>query len=122
MKRTKIICLLGLLLFLLSTGLSAHQDSGNDLLTWWKAYQRFKNADSIHRPTSNTYYQAGMFDGFVLGALNALRQHDIDFPSSVTYGQIYSIVGKYLEDHPEELHLNAFKLVRSALSVFPPQK
>lgn len=122
MKHAKVVCLLGLLLLLISTGLYA-EATGNDLLSNWESWQRKQNSDSMHRPTSKTIYEAGRFEGFVEGCMGMLREYGLEIPDDVTYGQIYKIVGKYLEDHPAELHRSADKLIQVALTAaFPPKK
>ena len=46
----------------------------------------------------------------------------LDIPEGVTVGQLCDVVGKYLEDHPEELHERAQYLVARALRLaFSPK-
>ena len=56
-----------------------------------------------------TYYVEGVIDADVLGG------RDVCFSEDFTYRQAALIVKKYLEDHPEKLHLRASILVKEAL-------
>jgi Ssp1 endopeptidase immunity protein Rap1a len=75
---------------------------------------------AIDSSAQNIYdsWRAGICDGLVAGVMYASPTvcHDPD----VTLGQSLRVVEKYLQEHPEKLHLNGSKLTDEALSqAFP---
>jgi hypothetical protein len=64
------------------------------------------------------------YGGFVFGAARVMDASQwIDIPATVTFGQWLAVVGKYLDDHPEEWNLNAEVLVYRGLhAVWPGRK
>jgi hypothetical protein len=120
MNTAKTIFIAALFLFM---GIYAHAQkemlaTGNDLIKTWRSYQKWHLESNYE---STTCLEAGLFMGFVKGIAEAALRSDWGvFPATVTHGQIYMVVGKYLEDHPEELHYPAYELVmRSLAKAFP---
>src|SRR5450432_200654 len=75
---------------------------------------------SINSSAQNTYegWRSGVCDGLISGVIYASSTicHDPD----VTLGQAVRVVEKYLQDHPEKLHLSNTKLTVEALTqAFP---
>jgi hypothetical protein len=107
--------------------------SGNDLAEDAKGY------DAAHSPgfgvdTANwreAYEKSDRFTRYVLGVLDGVYyagwrwgRTDLPFetPGGVTHGQIYSVVSKYLREHPEQLHRWKEDLVIEAMAeAFPPK-
>jgi hypothetical protein len=61
---------------------------------------------------------AGIFMGYVMGVSDAMdkdTEYLLASPGKMTVGQVCSIVGKYLDNHPEEWHLSGAEIVRKAL-------
>ncbi len=71
-----------------------------------------------------TLYIAGEFVGFVEGITEMADSSGLcDIPDGVAYSKSFMVVGKYLEDHPEELHLRPHELAIKALTeAFPIKK
>ena len=93
--------------------------TGNALLEAWQAYEKL--TDNLR--DSNITYNAGMFVGYV----TAINHETIifgvcTFPEGVSFSQVFRVVGKYLEDHPEKLHLTPYELVLHALMTAFPKK
>ena len=63
------------------------------------------------------WQNVGLYEGFVLGVVSGLRfrQSPFSIPESVTNGEIFKAVGKYLDRHPKELVSSAAVLVIRAL-------
>jgi len=60
---------------------------------------------------------------FIIGAGAVMYDADWLDLAGVTYGQEFAVVGKYLDDHPEQWNLRAVKLVYLALyAVWPGTK
>ncbi len=68
--------------------------------------------------------QAGMFRGCVVGvALMASREETVSIPDDASFAQIASVVGNYLDAHPEQWNYSAAQLVVEALhAVWPGKK
>ena len=66
-------------------------------------------------------YSSGYFDGYVLGVLD-LNQDRVCIAERVEMGEVLRVVLKYLQDHPEELHLRASDLVLKAIHTAWPCK
>jgi hypothetical protein len=105
---------LGVLLFLSLAPLSksAERFDGNALLA------QCKNVDS--HPES---YEAGLCSGYVSGvhfghsftAVMYKLKSSYCMPKDVTFDQTSLVVLKYLNEHPESLHLPAHELVLASL-------
>jgi len=62
------------------------------------------------------------FNGYVSGVSDAYDGTFLFVPPGVAIGQLSRIVGKYLDEHPGELHLLAAAIVLKALvKVYPPK-
>ncbi|MDD8027805.1 MAG: hypothetical protein PHI34_14990 [Acidobacteriota bacterium] len=122
MKRGAIVCVLGLFLVVLSTGLYAHQpgviENGYQLRDAWEAYQRYMNADATHRPSMETSLQAGTFMGYVVAVYDSMRERGADVPNNLPYNEVFKMVGRFIDDRPDELNRRAFQIVRTALAEF----
>ena len=123
MKTTKTVYLAGLFL---AMGIYGHAqegvlETGNDLAKAWHSFNKFRAEDTA---TATTVLEAGEFIGFIRGAVQMASYNNFfDIPERVTHGQVFSIVGKYIDDHPEKLHFPAISMVVLALNeAFPPKK
>jgi hypothetical protein len=89
--------------------------TGSDLIPHWQAYKATEGPSA----TSKQSHDSALFMGYVTGVCDAVLQTDINFAKAtsdqMTVGQVSVIVGKYLDDHPEEWHLSGAVIVRKAL-------
>jgi len=89
-------------------------DDGNWLQSTCAEYVKDSGGDNLKAGEC-----AGYLKGFIEGwDLNGFASDGIRlcFPAGVTTGQLAKIVNKYLNDHPEELHLDAANLLIHILS------
>jgi len=112
--------LLVLVVVLILIGAAAWAQSnfgtGQWLVDLWKSFQK---------PDKDTYdfANAKEYGAFVLGAGSVMVTVDwIVFVPNTTYGQWFAIVGKYLDNHPEQWNLQPQVLVYLALSAVWPGK
>lgn len=100
---------LAMLLFVL-VATPAFAFTGNQLKTW------MANDEAMDRRTPGANgYAAGLFTGYVSGVADTVQGKCWCLRPHITQGQIFEIVKKYLNDHPELLHLWASDIVESAL-------
>ena len=86
--------------------------SGNDL---------YINMLDYNKPEA--HYGGGVYLGYVIGLADVMDGVVWCSQDGVTAGQLAKIVGKFLEQNPQMLHLNADMLVVSALrQSFPCKK
>jgi len=66
----------------------------------------------------------GEYMGFVLGTTRMMAAIEwLDVPATSTLGQWLDVVGKYLDDHPEDWNLRAeFLVYRALVAVWPGKK
>ncbi len=107
-----------IIIILLSFSLNVYADSpdityGNGLYSKWKDYKH-----------DEANWNDGAYYGYVIGVADVITsQERISMPSNVTNGQVCMIVGKYLDENPEKLHLPSVILIGASLyDVFPPKK
>jgi len=102
MRKTLVIAA-----FLLYAG-AIRGDDGNDLVDKCRAAVNDGGND----------YAAGFCGGLVFGVSQHVP-HSI--PAEVTLGQLTRVVYKYLQDHPEELRMADYTLIRRAIwDAWPP--
>ncbi|MCX5841229.1 MAG: Rap1a/Tai family immunity protein [Deltaproteobacteria bacterium] len=66
-----------------------------------------------------------MFDGFVIAVAQVAENtmsHAIVIPWGTTFGQVFDVVGRYLENHPEDWNTDADTVVIKALQAAFPVK
>jgi TonB family protein len=86
----------------------------------WLAFQKVAGGGS---PTEQEGVISSMYIGFVLGATGVMRDANwIATPANGTVGQWAAVVGKYLDDHPEQWTWPAEVLVYHALYAVWPGK
>jgi hypothetical protein len=109
MKKLRVIAIL-VILTLSSTANATFRD-GNRLVEAMNAY---------NNPQSEFSFRAGDFMGYVGGVADVTGGVLWCAPSNVQFGQLPSIVSKYLNNHPEIWHKPAHVLVINALrDAFP---
>ena len=114
----KKLFVLALLLVISSTA-NASFMSGNNLMERYRSYKEY-NAGN---PSEEDLMLGMMYLGYVAGASDVLDNLEmICKPKGMTVGQAAQIVGKYLDDNPQELHISAGTLVFKALSEHYPCK
>lgn len=99
---------LALLFLLVAT--PAFAVTGNQLKTWMADDE----AMDRHTPGASGY-AAGLFAGYVSGVADAVQGTAWCTHPHVTQGEVFGIVKKYINDHPERLHLWASDIIESAL-------
>ena len=118
--RFRIPLVVGLaLIALLSTSEATNFIGGNELVTWWRSYQvvnhpTFTQGDEITSSMLQDIWQSGMFESYVLGVFDATWTL-YNAPLNSSRKQMYAIVGKYLDGHPERWSEPARDLVSAAL-------
>lgn len=124
MKKTSILgafCAIAFFSLVFSTrrGSSASQEAttGEGLLGSCQISVRDMD-DRNHKENAFEAYREGYCDGLVYGISNASPRVCPD--KEVTNGQSVRVVLKYLQDHPEELHLDNAVLVERALALAFP--
>jgi hypothetical protein len=66
----------------------------------------------LHPVSLDDFNQTTWCDGFVYGAL----VFDRAIPPGVTVGQLYLVLNKYMDEHPEKLNLPAEDVLNLAVS------
>ena len=104
------------LFMLLSVSLAGAQFmAGYELVQTWGEYKRINDGTA----EEGEPWLGSLFMGYVTGVCDATC-YLFEIPSTATVGSICSVVGKYLDAHPERSHEPAFGLVLSALlEAFP---
>lgn len=116
---TKILGLCVFFLFAVTT-LTPQDMSGDSLLNSCELVVK-KMDNPHHSENSFESYRDGYCRGMVEGVSDTSPK--ICPGGNVTFGQEFRVVVKYLQDHPEELHLPNTALVEKALAkAFPCQK
>ncbi len=91
-------------------------NSGNDFLPWCKQWLDPGTTDT------EDVFGAAVCSGFVLAArdLVSTLQSKICIPVDVTNGQMARVFVKYMEEHPQDLHMRAsFLFLLAAREGFP---
>jgi hypothetical protein len=89
--------------------------TGQDLHDGWMAAQRIQSGNESN-VSLNEETLAFMFIGYVQGATDIAQDTKaLLFPKGTSNGQLVAIVGKYLDNHPEEWNLKASSIVMRAL-------
>jgi hypothetical protein len=101
---------------------SANAFSGNDLVKEWKEYKACEEKQKDAKGWKFCEGGGDHYTGYVEGVIDAAMLFD-NVPANVTLSQKCSIVGKWLETHPEKWHEPADRLVVAAIiSAFPLKK
>jgi len=95
-----------------------YAQTGYEFVNDWKEFQKYDAGQS------HSNFQLGCYMGFVSGVwTTGGRGYGFKFNSNVTNGQICSVVGKWIGDHPERWTDNPADIVVQALKeAFPLQK
>ena len=95
--------------------------TGRWLHTCWLEEQKA----NAHVSRVTEWQNVGLYEGFVMGVAflgTHHCQHLFSVPENVTNGEIFKVVGKYLDSHAKEWDKNADRLVVDALQAVWPQK
>ena len=88
--------------------------TGRWLHTCWLEEQKA----NAHVSWVTQWQNVGLYEGFVMGAV-LLGMHHCErlfsIPDGVTNGEIFKIVGKYLDSHPNDRDKDADRLIVEAL-------
>jgi hypothetical protein len=90
----------------------------------WRLYQEYikmKPKGATLNIDSHTVNIAHHYIGYVIGVVDA-RVRTLHVPDGVTSGELCTIVGQYLDAHPNELKQNGAELVVKAMRGAFPQK
>jgi len=125
MKRTyKGFIAMAIVFFIISPVADAQLHRGEKLVEEWKAYKTMSVPKSLKSPA--LVQRMGNYVGHVAGVYDA--NYDIfALPTDVTVDQLCNAVGKYLDEHQNELHEPAISLVLRGFSAMvsrevPPKK
>jgi hypothetical protein len=103
-----------ILLLTIAAPAMAQFKKGSDLAPLWRSYKK-----STSKSSSTDYRNNSVFMGYVEGVTDALIMSDSELlgaiAESMTTDKACAIVGKYLDDHPEEWHLSGAVIVQKAL-------
>src|SRR5271157_3443922 len=120
MFRTLGLCVLLLFAFPVGSGSNPSLDeelTGSWLLVSCELTVRSDDGETFHEDSFQAY-RDGFCRGMVDGVADASPK--VCVPPDSTYGQYHRVVLKYLQDHPEALHLRHSELVEKALAkAFP---
>jgi hypothetical protein len=105
-------------ILLLVTAVSWAQWTGQELHNGWQSWQRVE----LHTAEQADLLTGGMYAGFVRGVAAMLEDNGSVSLPSVSFSRVYSVVGKYLDDHPERWDVFAEVLVYAALHQVWPGK
>jgi hypothetical protein len=105
-------------------------ETGQWLHDLWISYQKLSNGAFDSTPRSNRDFRAAMvgvfsvtvYHGFVMGMAQVMWVADWIDLKGITQEQQNAVVGKYLDDHPEQWNLPAGVLVYRALHAVWPGK
>ncbi len=111
----KILLVIGLILM---SGQSVYATpTGNELVNQWKEYQ-MSEAEQAY-----SSLKVGFYIGYVSGVSDTGNGRWCFLPTGITTGQLCSVVGKWIEDHPERWTDRPFTIVTTALrKAFPLPK
>ena len=125
MATHNLIVLVALAASLNTTAEEVKLYTGSELLGDCTAYVQMIDSDGKTRTSSPKIAGKGMgcfgfVFGFGEGVGYAGGRFEACFPSDVTRNQYIRVIVKYLEDHPEQLHLDSSVLIDKAFtSAFP---
>ena len=86
----------------------------------WRGYQEIdRNGAAAAWPA---HVDTRGYQSFIMGAAAVMYDADWLDLAGVTYGQEFAVVGKYLDEHPEQWNLSAERLVYLALYAAWPGK
>jgi hypothetical protein len=72
--------------------------------------------------TGQDKWVAGYSIGYTMGVFDSLQGYIFCAPKNATFGQIHDVIDKYMNEHPEEMHLSGDTLIVRALRVWPCEK
>jgi len=108
----KLLVLVVLILVGTVSWAQSQTGSGQWLHDLWEGDQRaIKSQD----PDPRDMVRSMEYVGFVTGAADVMYDADWLNLEGITYGQWCALVGKYLDDHPEQWNIKAVALVYRAL-------
>ena len=110
----KLLLVIGLILLSYQ---SVYAESGNEFVQKWQEMKKSEAGQSFNG------FSAGVYAGYVNGISDAGEGLYFTIPKGSTYGQICSVVGKWIDDHPERWADDSAIIVLAALKeTFPLQK
>lgn len=110
MMRVKIVLIGAILAFMSNVAYAGYFETGSSLMQGWRAHQKIMNSQAGEKD----YVIAFFFLGYVTGVADA-RGEVLGVPHGITKDQICAIVGRYLENHPDEWNEIGSILVEKAL-------
>lgn len=113
----KHLVILFLICFSFSILNAQQKTAGEYLQIKWNAYQRYSKTFS-----SIDAYYAGLYEGYLDACFTMFLRAGYPIPENVTNEQIYAIVGKFVENHPEKWNMTTIELVVTAVQTAFPEK
>ena len=108
--KVKIVLIGAILAFMSHVAYAGYFETGSSLMQGWREYQKITNSQGDKK----SFHLASCFMGYVTGVADA-RREVLGVPGGVTIHQICAIVGRYLENHPDEWNVVGSILVEKAL-------
>ena len=94
---------------------SLYAMTGDDFVNRWQEYKK------AHEGRAYTLYDEAAYMGYVNGVAEA--DPTIIYPKSTTIGQLCSVVGAWIDKHPEKWSDTPLSIVTAALKeAYPLQK
>ena len=106
--KVKIVLIGAILAFMSHVAYAGYFETGSSLMQGWREHQKIVNSQVGER----NYMLASRFVGYVTGVVDARSK---GVPVGATIDQICAIVGRYLENHPDEWNEVGSILVEKAL-------
>lgn len=108
--KVKIILIGAILAFMSHVAYANYFVTGSSLMQGWREHQKIINSQAGKKD----YLLASRFMGYVTGVADA-RGEVLSVPVGATIDQLCAIVGRYLENHPDEWNEVGSILVEKAL-------
>jgi hypothetical protein len=117
-KRVGIALLLVATCLMASLPTNAISYDGHWLVDGWRAHKRIIDRTS----QTGDYITSTFMVGYITGVVDSSNYQFFVVPAEVTADQLMQVVGKYLDEHPEQWNLSRFDIVMKALTKSFPRK
>jgi hypothetical protein len=105
-----------LVLALLTGPASAAVDTANEVMPGCRSLlEKVRTKPHFNADKSYNKEEEPCFLSLAAADVYALAEHDVCIPKGVTTGQKIAVVVKYIDEHPEDMHLKFKLLVHEAL-------
>jgi len=112
----KMLLVIALMMMIWQSVYAGEYVSGNEFVNQWKEYKKSDAGQSYN------HFDMGFYLGFVSGVKVMGARLLFSSPQNATQGQICSVVGKWIDDHPERWADDPVRIVVTALQEAFPLK